>query len=277
MTTRAKAELGFQYEAAQLPELAPVLVATDDAGIEQMLQAARADVARLSLELRVARRKADAAERSTAALEVPEPTIGDVDLQGARDLLQASLSERVAVRRAELAVELEQTRVESARVVASAQRQAEAYVATAQDDVLAALFHPGNPLRPLSPLPTIDIAPPMDGTPDESVEDADDIARRDEVAPPLAVSVPAADGQATTAGVAAILAALQPFLVAQAAAPAAVTVPIATAPIATAVAPVAPLPGPPRPPVWSRLLYADVLLPLIAVVVVLVILIAWVG
>lgn len=87
-------------------------------------------------------------------------------------------------------------------------------------------------------------------------------------------------------GMASIIAAMQPYLAA--AQPAMQTWAAAPAPVpdgASAVpgptvgmAPPPPAAPPvPTPPLWSRLLFADVLLPLIAAVIVLIVLLAWVG
>jgi hypothetical protein len=227
--------------SARLPPLEPVLVATDDEGVEQLMRSTRAELARLSLELRVAGYKADLEEQSQSAID---PASGGFDLSGARRLLQWSLTERLDARRLQLAQELDAARLEAARIVASAHRRADAYVTEAHEGVLGTLLRPGELLRPLPPLPPTVV--PHESAPDLAVAPA--------VAAPLAP-------EATP------MVAVAP----------AVAVPAPTPP-PTATLPPRPADlDEPRPAWWSRLLYADVLLPLIAVCAVLVVLLAWVG
>lgn len=251
--------------ASQLPELSPVLVATDDEGVEELIRAARADVARLSLALRSVRHRADTAARRAADAE---SCSSDFDPPAARELLRSSLEVSIEARRRDLTTELEQARADATRVVASAQRRADAYVASAQSAAMTALLQPGQPLAPLPPLP-----PAVD--PDENALPV--FLFRDEAPAPQLVPAahersPSAD-QATAVGFASILAALQPLIAGQSAPP------VAPSASAGAPAPVLapPTPKPPRPSLASRLLFADVLLPLIAVVVIVIVLLAWVG
>ena len=210
-----------------------------DERAEHIMRSSRAELARLSLELRAIRHKADVAEHTHVAV-APSPVAAGVDLPGARELLRSSLGEWVNTRREELAAELEEARHEAARIVASAHRRAEAYVAEAHDGVLATLLHPEQQLAPLPPLPPVVV-------PDELARQAPAPARTDIAA--------AAGSSEAAATVAAILAAVQPPLATVADTP----------------------PASPRPPMWRRLLYADVLLPMIAALAVLIVLLAWVG
>lgn len=216
----------------------------------RLVNSARAEIARLSLELRAVGRKADDAERATPGVALA--TI-DADLAGAREFVRSSVVHHVDARRAEMDKELEEARLHAARIVASAQRRAEAYVAAAHDDVLAALAVPGASIPSLRPMPPVidpaDLVPPHAG--DETV------ART--------------LGSEAALGVAGMVAALQPLLTSSAA-------PAAIPAIATLQLPgVMSQPSPPRPPLWRRLLYADVLLPMIAALAVLIVLLAWVG
>lgn len=203
----------------------------------QLIRSDRASIARLSLELRAVRYTADLAEQSQ---EVIDPAIGGFDLAGGREWLKTALGERVNARRAELAADLDRARDEATRIVASAQRRADQYLGVAHDAVLLALHQPGEPLPALPPLPPAVVAVEIEPNPLDVIE------------PPA---------ENTAADVGAIVAALQPYL-------AGLTMPQPAR---------APVPRRPRPPLKKRLLHIDVLLPLIAVIVVAIVLLAWAG
>lgn len=254
---RRGAVVARQPMASSLPELTPVLVAADDEDVTEILRAARAEVAQLSLALRAANHELELAEQRRPELDA---ALGEVDLAGARQFLRIVLEQHVAARRTELADELEETRTEAARIVASAEERADAHVATAREAALAALLQPAQPLPPLPPLPAAvdDEDGPAAPAPDEPGRETT-VSHLQEVV---------ADGADTTAlGIASILSALQPVLAAQAVQPSPAAQPALTVRAVRT----------PRPSLASRLLFADVLLPMIAVVVVLIVLIAWVG
>jgi hypothetical protein len=260
MTRSFTVEHGGEQHGGPLPRVEPVQIATDDRNVEQLVRSARAGVARLSLELRVARHNAEVAEQRLDAED--EATI--VDLPAARELLRTSLSQAVDLRRAALATEVEEARLEAARIVASAHRRAEAYLAAAHDGVLATVIDPARTLAPLPPVPPT-VVPDDDPAEPESA--------------PVREGAAVAPVSATALEVASILAALQlhPTTPLQP-----VALPVGVGPAAGPVhapAPPVPAPVPPRPrvPLRSRLMHADVLLPLIAVVAVLLVLLAWVG
>jgi hypothetical protein len=216
---------------------------------EDQPRLARAEVARLTLELRAVTRKAEIVEQTRAGSEPHGDEAADVDIAGARELVASTLAQRLDARRSELAAELEDARAEAARLVESAHQRAEEYVARAHDVVLAALLHPDEPVEPLPPLPLEAVPDAHPPTPPEVGEE-----------PTLVV--PALDG---TTGFAAMVAAVQAYLTQGAvAAPSAASSRTAGA-------------QRPRQPLRTRVLHVDVILPLIAVVAVLLILIAWVG
>jgi hypothetical protein len=242
----------------------PAVLDLDDPQSAKLIALSRAEVARLSLELRAVRRRADDAERAAAGTPFAPPAVpSDVDAASVHDLVRSSLAHHLDARRRELDHELEGAKVEASRVIASAHRRAEAYVAAAHDDVLAALACPGSALRPLSPLPPVVVA-------DELSSNA---------MPPAANETLHGLGGPETLSLVGIAAAMQSYL---AASPVAAMVPAlataqvpTTAPLADAMA--EPRPKSPGPALWKRLLYPDVLLPLIAAVAVLIVLLAWVG
>jgi len=246
--------------------------AADD-DVQDLLRSARADIARLSLQLRSIRRKADDAERraGTAAL-------GDegADIAAARRLLQAGLRDRLDARRRELADELDKARAEAARVVASACRRADAYVAAAHDSVLASVLSPDEGLAPLPRLsPAIDLDD-LVGPDDAGAPPTDDIGTgpapiaSPEGAPDIATLPSPFAEQGAMAWAAATGLPATPY-------PSPLLPPAAGAGLPSGAQ--APAQGSriAGPAPWSRLLFADVLLPLIAAVVVLVILLAWAG
>ena len=246
--------------------------AADD-DVQDLLRSARADIARLSLQLRSIRRKADDAERraGTAAL-------GDegADIAAARRLLQAGLRDRLDARRRELADELDKARAEATTRAASACRRADAYVAAAHDSVLASVLSPDEGLAPLPRLsPAIDLDD-LVGPDDAGAPPTDDIGTgpapiaSPEGAPDIATLPSPFAEQGAMAWAAATGLPATPY-------PSPLLPPAAGAGLPSGAQ--APAQGSriAGPAPWSRLLFADVLLPLIAAVVVLVILLAWAG
>jgi hypothetical protein len=125
-------------------------------------RSARADVARLRLELRALLRKAEILEASGKPAQATEAP--DVDITAARELLAVSLRTQIDARRAELAAELSEARSEAARLVESAHQRADEYVAAAHDLVIGAALDPDQVLEPLSPLPLEVVADPRPAT-----------------------------------------------------------------------------------------------------------------
>lgn len=232
--------------------------------LEEDLRLARADVARLKLELRSVTRKADDAEQLLAAAEPVADEAAGFDAAAARELLVATLRPHLEARRAELAAELEEARAEASRLLQSAHQRAEEYVAGAHDVVFSALLRPGEEIGPLPPLPLEIVTDTRPSSTPEAVAEARP-SSASEVVPEQAV--PVAEPADGTHGVGAMLGALQAYLAHAAGA----------APAAAAAFTTARRPRQPREPLRTRLLHADVVLPLIAVVAVLLILIAWVG
>jgi len=217
-------------------------------GAQEELWRARAEVARLKLELRAVTRNADAVEQAEdTSAPLPEEA-AEFDLAGARELLASSLTHQLDTRRSELAAELDEARAEAAHLVESAHKRAEAYVAAAHDTVLAAAVHPEEPVGPLPPLP-------LEVVPDAPRPSASEVVTEE---PTVSMRPEGVTGIET------MVAAMQALLTHAAVAP------------ATTVAPVVAVRRA-RPPLRTRLLHADVILPLIAVLAVLIVLIAWVG
>jgi hypothetical protein len=221
-----------------------------DAGSQEELRQARFDVARLRLALRKLTHEADGVEALDGTTEPVVDDAVEFDLAAARELLASSLSQRLDARRAELAADLEAARAEAARLVESAHRRAAEYVAGAHDDVFGAVFHPDQPLGPLPALPLEVVADPGGPSPSEGT--------------PAGEATLLAPSQGGAIGFEAMVAVMQAFLT-----QAAVAGPAPAAPVAVVRRP--------RRPLRTRVLHADVILPLIAVAAVLVILIAWVG
>lgn len=189
-------------DAVALPALTPLLTAPKD-DVETLVRAARASIARLSLELRAAEREADEAERASAGMSGP---VDEDELRRARAMLERGVDDR----RAELAAEVEQARVDASRQLVAARAEAAAIVASMRNEIRRALGH---------------------GLGTERAEPA-----APEAAAPAASAAPSDPDR----------------------------------PVPAAAA------GEGRP-YWARFLYVDVLLPLIAVVIVIVVLLAWVG
>lgn len=289
------------------PSLTPVLAAS--AGdVEQLVRLSRAGIAILSLRLRTAQQEAD-----QVSAEVDE-----WDLDGARLLLEVSLDERVARRRAEMADELEETRRDAADTVAAARGDAAEMVAAASEETLELLLagtggrsagapslrvvtDDGPPPRPspavplgdhpaaaaravpavvsppaLPALPVLDehptsVADPVVEPDPEPTSDPEPSAPALEEPPvaPQPSSVPASAQVVPPPGYVLVDAAS----VAWGSSPGALALAQVTAPGAAAVGSEAGR----ATPRWRQFLYVDVLLPMVAVLVVLTILLAWVG
>jgi hypothetical protein len=186
----------------------------DGVGTDEKLRLARAEIARLKLELRAVTHRADALEQLHGGTEPLDVAADGPDVTAACELLALSLGQHLDARRAALSAELSEARTAATRLVESAHQRAQEYVAGAHDLVLAVALHPDESLAPLPALP-LEVVPDI---PQCSAPVAGPVAVARAMAPPR-----------------------------------------------------------PRPPLRSRLLHVDVILPLLAVVAVLLILIAWVG
>lgn len=243
------------------PTLSPVLVA-GRCDAEQVLGLARADLAMLALELRVLRRDLVVAE---AASDL-RPAMADLP-EGAGELLATALEQRVSRRRSELAVDVDRARTEAARLVTAAHREAAAVVTAAREEMLAVLLDGSDP-RLLDP-PILRVV--REDRP--ALEPSTPVRHEPRTAAPV---VPAEPAPETVAPVAAVHQA--PEAAARATAPAGQpelpgppadrTSSPQPSPLATASPPLS---------LWARYLYADVILPLAAVLIVVVVLLAWVG
>lgn len=214
---------------------------------------------------------------------VPVPAPEEMfDLEAARRLLREALGDRVEQRRRELADHVEQERARAASCVTAAQVQAAEIVAVASEERLGVLLA-GVDLAVAAP-PSLRVVtsdePAVDpgdvlGTEIQRADASDDrtveasVLAPDDVVAPTPYPDPAQRGQAvealTAVQVAAIAAASQVLLHQQ-----------GGAPRSAAGRPAADDAAPSRG-FWGRWLYLDVLLPMIAVVIVLVVLLAWVG
>ncbi len=297
-------------QEAELPALHAVLVVPEGEG-DQLLRAARAELAVLSLQLRTAVHEAEVAE---ARAHRP-------DLSDARALLDASLEHTMAVRRRALDDELAEARSDAALAVAAARGAAADVVAAASEEMLAALLEGVRPALIAPPSLRVvgdgqaELAPPSSAKAEHpaggAVAPPEPEPVTQTVAPSLAaepVVAAAAAAQVTAPAVEAAAArvaapAVEPA--AESVEPAAVPGPVVaeppaveavTAPTAVHVVPpspiappptlaIAPAPAPaqlavataPRRPLLRRFFYVDVLLPMLAVLIVLVVLLAWVG
>lgn len=283
------APAGLDDEARRpLPHLTPVLV-VDDGEAEQLFRAARAGLAMLSLQLR--------------SLPTPEPVgpaEGDpTDPGPAEVLLRTSLEQSVEGRRIELRDELEQVRADAAAHVAAARHEAASIVAGATEATLQVLLGGARPATPAptlrvvtdepprrSPLQTLAEAEPAESSLPETEAPRAPAERARAAHPASNLGGAALEGSVTRAVSAALA---EVFAAGQAAlAPPTASSP-APLPTAAPTAPVPAVPSPAAEPVPAattaaaprsglrRFLYADVLLPMVAVLIVLVILLAWVG
>lgn len=220
-----------------LPTLTAVLVAPADA-LDDLLRVRRAEVAHLRLRLRALEGR---------SLEPAPPTSPTQEAPAARALLVASLERHAERRRLELAEALDVARVEAAAVISRAHGEVNSLVAAAHSDVVGALLAG---TRAPATAPTLRLV-------DDAAEDATDEE-------PTAAVAPVPSGAETTDGqvedlVRRLAAALPPVEVA----------PVHSLPAADGE----------HTSRWSlrSFLYLDVLLPLIAIVIVIVVLLAWAG
>lgn len=280
------------------PVLHPVLVVADTE-LEPLARSARASVAMLALQLRAALRDADAGQRD----EPSDPTGEDTNDPRMLELLRSSLEERVERRRHDLAQELGDVRAEAAASIAAARTEVASLVAAAREEMLQALAGAGEPPVAAAP-PNLRIVTGggVDGhavtvhsltrspavTPNEGMPASQDaVARpRDPAVPeperqPAAESKPQPRAEAQPQPEPQPRPELRPQPVAAVFAEPSVPV---TDYLAPAVVTLSPPPGSAasvKPaggrPLWARYLYLDVVLPLVAVIVVLIVLLAWLG
>ena len=239
-----------QVAAIAVP--APVLVAGED-DVEQVMRTAKAGIAILSLQLR----------------SLQAEVVADQDTEGEAASVEAFLDEclgrHLDRRRTEMAAELERVRSDAARLVLGARASAAELVAQAGDESLGSLLALQDPPR-LAGVPSLRViseAPP-------------EAAPAPAPAPPLAAVLPpppAPMGHPAGPGTPATAAPLPPPdvapLVPQ---PAVITLPEPGNPPA--------VPAPDRATAGSRVsrfLYLDVLLPMVAVLLLVFLLLAWVG
>lgn len=198
--------------AFALPEL-PILVVTANADVDHLIRSARADLARLKLQLRNLEREADEAERGAMNDEI--------DPLGLGGDLRSSIDRGIAQVRAERDADVERAWEEGRRWLRAARDEADSIRSAARGDVIRALL--GGPQQHLPAAAPVVTPPPPPP------------------APPLPPPPPAAP-------------------------------PLPPLPSAPETRPAAR-----KPSVIDRYLHADVMLPLIAVVIVVIILLAWVS
>jgi len=267
--------------AEALPTLSPVLVA-GEGDVDELVRTARAGVAILSLRLRTAQQEADLAAREHPVW----------DLAAARELVNASVGQRMQTRRVEMADELERARSEAARRVLSARAEAADLIASASEETLAVLLAGAARVEP-SVAPNLRVVsepelyvPPAPYVPPARVAEPHPVA----MPAPLAEPEPESPADPLPAAVAGQV------RVAVAAAVREVVAEVVPAPVAEPVSPGVPAPEPASQPTIvtppsapaaaatsedrsgvARFLYLDVLLPMVAVLVLLIVLLAWIG
>jgi hypothetical protein len=282
-----------------IPGLAPVLVA-EEAEVDELVRTARAGVALLSLQVRNA--KEEASRAAAASL--------DWDLDAARALLTTTIEERMRARRVQMAQELEATRTDAARLVLATRSEAAAMITAAGEETLDVLLAGTAPAAVEAPsLRAVGGAPPDADADIREVEQphaASDArgARPPEPALSVVSVTPLGEPAPMVAPAEAPEPVVEPDLVVTPPAPAAIPQPTAmieapgpaptvcvpvgpasevvTAAAAAAAAVAAPAPAPAAVPGPGRsrlaqFLYVDVLLPMVAVLVILVVLLAWIG
>lgn len=285
-------------------ELQTMLVASPE-DVEPLIRAARAKVAMLSLQLRSALRDADELEQQMAAADEPGAVAG----------LRSCLDEMVQSRRRELDRVLADERADADRLIDAARSEAAAIIARAAEDraarqaeadqrtrAEAAAPSPSSLAPPTAdagfppavggaeasspalrvvtgePLDEHDIEPPVPVPPETPIERASTTA---EAAPE---GLPEMVGQLIDAAIAAavtqVLNARGPMTAAAAPWPPAAAGPAATWPAGAEQPRLSPEPANTvqhREPRRRSLLHLDVVLPLLAVLIVFVVLLAWVG
>lgn len=270
MPVDTEAATGSDADRTQVaaPSLTPIQVASGPE-VEQQLRSARASLASLNLKVRAAARAADLAEA-----EVPADLVDDETLRQAAALnlaRQRQAEDELAARETELAADLQREQAEADGVVEAAQVQAVAIVAEPTqrlDALLRSLRAPNEAATALvTEAPTPVVIGPSAAAP----------------APYLAYIVPSPDGS------------VQPALLRLPTYPQQQPPMMQVVPVQMIAAPgwsqPAPAWGPPAPgwgeapvvqqpapktPFMKRLMHLDVLLPLLAVIIVLAVLAAWV-
>lgn len=276
-----------------VPQPEQVLVAGGD-DVEPLLRTTRAEIARLSLQARALEHEAEQLEAALATDDVREA-----------ELLRASLDELVQSRRHELEQELEQEVVRAAALVAEAQQQAAVAPlhATAERESPASGGWSRPPAEP-EPSPSGDGEPgdhdrddPAERLDEQSgeqrhhdpaarhAEDPGDQRGKDRSEPhaedtgeqPDAAVDPSVVRELVSAAVSAAVAELVRAGTVVGAHRAAAPWPDEPWPSGQTRARPALAPERPRPPWWRQLLHVDVFLPLLLVVIVIVVLMAWAG
>ena len=223
-----------------LPALKPVHV-VGDGEVEALVRSARASTAKLSLELRALQHEVAVAEGRGSS----HATTECLDLPAAHEILRVGIETQLAKRRRELLAELEEARAAAGRSVHTAQVEATALVAAARRELLQILAEAGSTYAEV--LPRDDGPATPDGAPPCTDSDGPSVARgQDHVAaPPAALAPPE---------------------------PARVPGPTLGATPTSEPRTI----DPHRAPSFrARFFHADVVLPLIAVFVVFVVLVAW--
>jgi hypothetical protein len=224
------------------------------ADFDHLVQSVRADLARLSLEVRQAERAAERAEGDSAEGEAADT--------GTSEQLGPELEAQQAARRDEPAAALAQAQLDAAERVAAARVEAEELVAAAlsQPPALPVTQPPASPVTqpPASPV-TQPPAPPQAEPPATHPPATQPLVTQ----PPMAPQNPAQTEVAEAASIEA-LAALVAQLLRQAPE-------LGRATERAAV----PMDAGERPGILSRVLHLDVVLPLLAGLIVAIVIVAW--
>jgi len=267
----ADGSTGTDRLSAMLPTLTPLLVAGEEE-IDQVDRTARAGIAILSLQLRTV-------ERSASLAEAQET---NWDLHAAQGFLQASLGHRMEMRRREMAEEVEQVRGEAVRLVLQSRATAADLIAKAGEESLALLMA-GTGVDRTSGAPSLRIISQRRTDPagqdlhalthpfDHPASDAARTSVAGRIVAPVVAPIPVVlppDAERTSTPV-------TPPPAPSASATATVSTPVVVVPTTLADPGVSEEPKPQSP--LSRFLYLDVLLPMIAVLILIVVLLAWVG
>lgn len=234
-----------------------------DQEIQRILQNARADVALLGLRLRSTLREAEEAERRAGAARSEEV---EADLAGARATQERAMQRWIESRRRELALELEDVGREAAETIAEARREAVELIVRASNEIRQ-LFNDAGILSP-DPAPTSPSFPEIEA-----------VIRVDDPAPSRMAQPREAEAADSTTEVTG-----PPLDQWPAPAQDERWAPPASAPsVARRVERRRSTVQPSAPPQvatrrsWTAFFYLDVLLPLIAVAIVVIVLLAWIG
>jgi len=246
-------------EVSLLPAVTPVLV-TDIEDVDRMIRSARADMARLSLQLRALKHQETVLEGAAPERDAAETSS---ERPSAREYLRTDLEARFATRRASLPSEIAQAHAAAARRVLGAHNEAAVLVSAARDELLRVL---GGLRVPASPQET---SGTMAG---RSLRSSDGEAVVSSLQPPLLVPDPAEPQVFPGPPVQAVAPPLGDF---------AAPVPLgfethSTSTTVPAVAsPQQKTRLPPQRSLRAQFLHVDVVLPLVAVAIVLIVLLAW--